>query len=64
MTPQERLRILGPDCVAEMRRQAAAALPPSRELVADLRRLFAPVVAELASPAPQDRRQAEHSHAA
>ncbi len=46
MTRDERLRILGPAMVAEIHRHVAELPPPPAELVAELRRIFAPAVAD------------------
>jgi hypothetical protein len=48
VSPEERLRILGPRTVAEIRRFVAAASPPPPELVEEMRRIFAPHVQRIA----------------
>ncbi|MGP3684096.1 hypothetical protein ACTVZO_05180 [Streptomyces sp. IBSNAI002] len=48
MTPAERLALLGPDVIARIRAEAAAAPPPSPELIAALRR----ILTRPANPAP------------
>jgi len=47
MTPEERLRILGPETLAEIDRRVAAAPPPPPELIEELRLLLAPALARL-----------------
>lgn len=44
MTPEEHLRILGPELLAEIRCRAAAAPPPTRELIDELRPILAPAM--------------------
>jgi hypothetical protein len=44
MTEAQRLAILGPDTMAEIRRRVAAAPPPSAELLAELRPVLAPAL--------------------
>lgn len=56
MTAAERLKILGPAAVNAARRAAKQAPPPSPEVVADLRDIFAPVLAPPTSG--RDRRVA------
>lgn len=47
MSPAERLRLLGPKVVAEIHHRVAQAPPPPPEIVEELRRMFAPQVAQL-----------------
>jgi hypothetical protein len=49
MTSEERLRILGADCVAEIHQIVAAAPPPAPELIEELRQIFAPAVRQIAA---------------
>ena len=49
MTSEERLRILGADCVAEIHRIVAAAPPPPPEVIEELRQIFAPSVRRIAA---------------
>jgi hypothetical protein len=44
VTPADHLRLLGPELLAEIRRRAAAAPPPSPELIAELRPILAPAM--------------------
>lgn len=49
MTPEDHLRILGPTYLAEIRRRAEAAPPPSPELIDQLRPTLAPAMARVRS---------------
>ncbi|MFI8278568.1 hypothetical protein ACIGBH_27580 [Streptomyces sp. NPDC085929] len=51
MTRAERLALLGPDVIARIRAEAAAAPPPSPELIAALR----PILTNPARPAVTDQ---------
>ncbi|MFJ3173755.1 hypothetical protein ACIPJK_23650 [Streptomyces roseus] len=51
MTRAERLALLGPDVVAHIHREVAAAPPPSPELIAALR----PILTNPARPAVTDQ---------
>ncbi|GGV45535.1 hypothetical protein [Streptomyces spectabilis] len=44
MTPEERRRILGDDCIAHIHARVAQAPEPSPELIDWLRRILAPAV--------------------
>ena len=55
MKPEERLRILGAECVAGIHRRMATVPPPSPEIVEILRQLFAPAVAKLQAEAKEAR---------
>lgn len=58
MSPEERLRILGPTVVAEIHHRVAQAPPPPPDLVEELRRMFAPAVQQVLAA-----RKAERGHA-
>lgn len=60
MTSEERLRILGPQVVAQIHRRVAQAPPPSVEFVEWLRRFSAPAVANVIA----EERQARETQAA
>lgn len=49
MTREERLKILGPDTVAEIHRLVEAAPPPTPEGIEELRRILAPIAARRAA---------------
>ncbi|MCX4751710.1 hypothetical protein OG455_41895 [Kitasatospora sp. NBC_01287] len=42
MTPEDHLRILGPEILAEIRLLVAAAPPPSAEVIAELQPILGP----------------------
>ncbi|OKI16530.1 hypothetical protein [Streptomyces sp. CB03911] len=44
MTPEEHLRILGPELLAEIHRRVDLAPPPSPELIDELRTILAPAM--------------------
>jgi hypothetical protein len=56
---EERHRILGPAALAEIERHVASLPDPPQDVIDDLRRIFAPIVARNAQ-----RRAAEHATAA
>lgn len=58
MTREERHAILGPANLARIKRLVAAAPPPSPQLLDELCRIFAPVVADLHREAAAQRRSA------
>lgn len=58
MTREERHAILGPANLARIKRLVAAAPPPSPGLLEELRRVFAPVVADLHREAAEQHRTA------
>lgn len=48
VSPEARLRILGPEAVAEIHRYVATVPPPDAETVEEIRQIFAPAVQRLA----------------
>lgn len=66
MSPAERLRILGPECVAGIHRRMAASPPPPPpvEAIEELRMLIAPSVRAVAERRAADRQHREHAVAA
>ncbi len=48
MTREERLRLLGPECVAEIHHMVAEVPPPTPQIVELIRQIFAPAVKQIA----------------